>query len=117
MLWWLVNANSRTKMPYERERTETLYDMPKEYNAVVRMRLEHYIPSRNDKALQKVILERNIIKNTAFGILDKPSLVGAVMPHGQQRSALEITKWVQYLVLPVGNKMCLLSPNYLRKVA
>ncbi|BAQ67101.1 hypothetical protein [Geminocystis sp. NIES-3709] len=108
MMWWFVNYNERDRMPYNRQVEETLHDMPEAYNAVVRIKLEPYQPTKADKLLQQVNLQRSVIKHTAFGVVDKPSVVSAVMPLGHQRSSLEITDWLQYLALPNGNTLYLL---------
>lgn len=103
MLWWLVNANKRDVFPLLRQVKEDLADIPKRYDAVVKLRIEKYKPSKADKLYQKIVLERHIMKGSTFGCIDKPVVTSAVMPVSSQKSTGEITQWVQYLAMPVSN--------------
>lgn len=109
MLWWLVNSNKRDAFPLTRQFKEDLAEMPLEYDAVVRLRIEKYKPSKADRLYQKIILERHIMKGSTFGCIDKPSIISAVMPVSNQKAIGEITQWVQYIAMPVNNYI--LQPN------
>lgn len=118
MMWWLINNNVRDMMPYNRQLEETLADMPESYNAVVRIKLEPFQPNKQaDKLLPKIVLQRREISSTTFGVVDKPSVVSAVMPKSKQRSSLEITDWVQYMAMPDGNTLYLLHQPQLLQSA
>lgn len=103
MLWWLVNSNKRDVFPLLRQVKEDLADIPKVYDAVVKLRIEKYKPSKADKLYQKIKLERHIMQGSTFGCVNKPVVTSSVMPVSSQKSLGEITSWVQYLALPISN--------------